>query len=82
LHGIKQSGLTLRCVSPASLPTSNAVRFLSLETPPGSTIVDLSSELATTAEFVNIIDRVVPEAGTLLNIDGPAIPSNIPPQPH
>jgi UDP-glucose 4-epimerase len=54
----------------------------SLETPPGSTIVDLPSELATTAEFINIIDRVVPGAGTLLNIDGSAIPSNIPPQPH
>lgn len=53
-----------------------------LETPPGSTIVDLPSELATTAQFVDVIERVVPGAGKLINIDGPAIPSNIPPQPH
>lgn len=53
-----------------------------LETPAGSTIVDLPSEVATTEEFVRIIDRVLPGAGSLINIEGAPIPSNIPPQPH
>ncbi len=53
-----------------------------LETPRGSVVVDLPSQLATTEEFVNVIDRVVPGAGLRLKIDGPAIPSNIPPKPH
>lgn len=53
-----------------------------LETPRGSVVVDLPSQLATTEEFVNVIDHVVPGAGQRLKIDGPAIPSNIPPKPH
>jgi len=53
-----------------------------LSPPPGSTIVDLPSQLATTEEFVRAIDRVVPGASSLITVNGPAIPSNIPPQPH
>ncbi len=53
-----------------------------LETPPGSTVVDLPSQLATTEEFVQIIDRVVPGSGTRIAVNGPEIPSNIPPKPH
>ena len=53
-----------------------------LETPPGSTVVDLPSQLATTEDFVEIIDRVVPGSGSRISVDGPEIPSNIPPKPH
>ena len=53
-----------------------------LETPAGSTVVDLPSQLATTEEFVEIIDRVVPGSGSRITVSGPAIPSNIPPKPH
>jgi len=53
-----------------------------LSPPPGSTIVDLPSQLATTEEFVRVIDRVVPGASSLITVNGPAIPSNIPPHPH
>ena len=53
-----------------------------METPPGSTVVDLPSQLATTEEFVDIIDRVVPGSREMMTIDGPEIPSNIPPKPR
>ena len=53
-----------------------------LETPPGSTVVDLPSQLATTEEFVAVIDRVVPGSGSRISVDGPSIPSNIPPKPR
>ncbi len=53
-----------------------------LETPPGSTVVDLPSQLATTEEFVEIIDRVVPGSGSRISVNGPSIPSNIPPKPN
>ncbi|MDA0658992.1 MAG: NAD(P)-dependent oxidoreductase [Planctomycetota bacterium] len=53
-----------------------------LETPPGSHVVDLPGQVATTEEFVRVIDRVVPGAGARLTVDGPAIPANIPPQPN
>jgi nucleoside-diphosphate-sugar epimerase len=53
-----------------------------LETPRGSTIADLPSHLATTEEFVSVIDRVVPGAGSWITVDGPSIPSNISPKPH
>ena len=52
------------------------------ETPRGAMVVDLPSQLATTEEFVHVIDRVVPGAGARLKVDGPAIPANIPPQPR
>ena len=53
-----------------------------LETPRGATVVGLPSQLATTEEFVSVIDRVVPGAGSRITVDGPSIPSNIPPKPH
>ena len=53
-----------------------------LETPQGSTVVDLQSQLATTEEFVRIIDQVVPGAGLRLQVNGVSIPSNIPPKPR
>jgi UDP-glucose 4-epimerase len=53
-----------------------------LETPQGWAVVDLPSQLATTEEFVQVIDQVVPGSGSRITIDGPAIPSNIPPKPN
>ena len=53
-----------------------------LETPQGWAVVDLPSQLATTEEFVQIIDQVVPGSGAKIAIDGPTIPSNIPPKPR
>ncbi len=49
-----------------------------LETPRGANIVDLPSELATVEEIVAAIKMVVPNA--TLRIDGPPIPSNVPPR--
>jgi hypothetical protein len=42
----------------------------------------LPSELATTEEFVEVIDRILPGAGERITVDGPTIPANIPPKPH
>lgn len=53
-----------------------------LEMPGGATVVDLPSQLATTEEIVDVIDRVVPGASLRISIDGPSIPSNIPPNPN
>lgn len=53
-----------------------------LETPRGAIVVDLPSQVASTDEFVTIINRVVPGAGTRIKVSGPAIPSNIPPKPR
>lgn len=53
-----------------------------LETPRGSVVVDLPSHLATTEEFVQIINRVVPGSASRLKVDGPAIPANTPPKPR
>ena len=53
-----------------------------LDVTEGAAIVDLPGELATTEEFVRAIERVVPEAAGRVRIDGPQIPSNIPPKPH
>ncbi len=50
------------------------------ETPAGHHLIDLSGEIVASEDFVQIIDAVVPGAGSLLSVDGPAIPSNIPPQ--
>ena len=52
------------------------------ECPPGATVVDLPGEQATTEEFVHVIESVVPSAAGTIHVDGPAIPSNIPPKPH
>ena len=53
-----------------------------LETPAGWAVVDLPSQLATTEDFVTVIDRVVPGSGARITVDGAAIPSNIPPKPN
>lgn len=50
------------------------------ETPPGHHLVDLPGEVATCEDFVRAIDAAAPGAGSLLTVDGPTIPSNIPPQ--
>lgn len=52
------------------------------ETPPGSTIVDLPGEMATTEEFAEIIDRVIPGSAARISVGGSTIPSNIPPKPN
>ena len=53
-----------------------------LETPSGWAVVDLPGQLATTEEFVQVIDRVVPGSASRISVDGPVIPSNIPPKPN
>lgn len=52
-----------------------------LETPRGSTVVDLPSQSATVDEFVSSLDRVVPGAAARITVDGPVVPANIPPEP-
>jgi nucleoside-diphosphate-sugar epimerase len=52
------------------------------ECPTGATIVDLPGEQATTEEFVRAIESVVPTAAGRIHVNGPAIPSNIPPKPQ
>jgi UDP-glucose 4-epimerase len=61
---------------------ARAFVLAALDTPDGSVVVDLPGQSATTEEFVTVIDRVVPGSGARLTIDGPAIPSNIPPKPR
>lgn len=53
-----------------------------METPPGSNLVDLPGEVATTEEFAQAITSIVPQAKPLITVDGPSIPSNIPTQPN
>ncbi len=53
-----------------------------LATPPGATVVDLPSQLATTEEFVRVIERVIPSATARITARGSAISANIPPRPH
>jgi len=50
--------------------------------PPGATVVDLPGEQASTEQFVSAIEAVVPRAKGTIHVDGPTIPSNIPPQPN
>src|SRR5207249_86621 len=50
--------------------------------PPGSTVVDLPSQLTTTEELVRVMERVIPGAASLVTVCGAAIPANIPPQPR
>ena len=52
------------------------------ECPPGHTVVDLPSEPATTEDFVREIVAAVPDSASRMMVDGPAIPSNIPPSPN
>jgi UDP-glucose 4-epimerase len=51
-----------------------------LETPPGAAVVDLPSEAATVAEFLDAIRAVVP--GARLTASDPPIPVNLPPHPR
>ncbi|MBS0207067.1 MAG: NAD(P)-dependent oxidoreductase [Planctomycetes bacterium] len=53
-----------------------------LECPEGATVVDLPGAVATTEEFARTIESVVPAAVGRIHVDGPSIPSNIPPQPN
>ena len=53
-----------------------------LQPPRGAMVVDLPSQLATTEEFVQIMERIVPGASSLVTVSGGAIPSNIPPKPN
>lgn len=52
------------------------------ECPPGSTVVDLPGEQATTEKFARTIESVVPTVQGKILVDGPAIPANIPPHPQ
>ena len=52
------------------------------ESPPGSAVVDLPGEQATSEAFAQTIETVVPEAKGRIHVDGPSIPCNIPPQPN
>jgi UDP-glucose 4-epimerase len=52
------------------------------ECPTGSTVVDLPGEQATTEEFVHAIESVVPDSAGRIQVSGPAIPANNPPQPQ
>lgn len=61
---------------------SAAVVRAAFECPAGATVVDLPGEQATTEEFVAAIVTVVPTAAGRIGVDGPAIPSNIPPRPN
>lgn len=51
-------------------------------TPPGTHVVDLPGYPATTEEFAQEIATAVPAAAGRITVDGPPIPSNIPPQPQ
>lgn len=53
-----------------------------LDHPQGSTVVDLPSEHATTEDFARAIERAVPQYKGRIQVDGPSIPSNIPPSPN
>lgn len=53
-----------------------------LETPDGAHVVDLPGNPATTQEFVQAIDAVIPGTAARVTVDGPPIPSNIPPHPN
>jgi nucleoside-diphosphate-sugar epimerase len=52
------------------------------EAPGGAWAVDLPGEQATTEAFIEAIVAVLPEAGALLRVDGPEVPTNVPPDPH
>ena len=53
-----------------------------VECPPGHTVVDLPSELATTEEFRSAIEAAIPGSVSQIMVNGPAIPSNVPPSPN
>jgi UDP-glucose 4-epimerase len=53
-----------------------------LETPAGSTVVDLPSERVTVEEFVAAIHFAVPDSIRKISVDGPPIAPNVPPRPN
>jgi nucleoside-diphosphate-sugar epimerase len=59
-----------------------------LQTPRGANVVDLNGEQASSEEFARAIERLLPGpsgkigASVKIAVDGPEIPSNIPPQPR
>lgn len=52
------------------------------ECPAGATVVDLPGEQATTHDFVRAIEMAAPESVGRIRVEGPEIPSNVPPQPQ
>ena len=53
-----------------------------IECSTGHTVVDLPSKLATTEEFRSAIEVAVPGSMSRIMVNGPAIPSNVPPSPN
>jgi nucleoside-diphosphate-sugar epimerase len=52
------------------------------ETKSDATVVDLPGEIASTEQFAAAIVAAVPESAGRIQVDGPAIPSNIPAHPN
>lgn len=52
------------------------------ECPPGATVADLPGDQATTQEFARAIEAVEPSCAGRIEVSGPEIPANIPPQPN
>jgi len=61
---------------------SRAFVRAAFECPPGATVVDLPGEQATTEQFANAIEAIVPTVKGRIRVDGPSIPANIPPNPR
>lgn len=53
----------------------------SLDTPDGALVVDLPGQSATSEEFAEVIGRVAADSRAIVSVEGPRIPSNIPPRP-
>ena len=53
-----------------------------LECPPGSQVVDLPGEVATSEEFAQAIEVAAPDAVGQIDVSGPSIPMNVPPRPR
>lgn len=52
------------------------------ETPAGANVVDLPGELATSEQFAAAIMEAAPNSQGRVRVEGPEIPSNIPPHPR
>ena len=52
------------------------------ECPPGASVVDLPGEQATTEQFARAIESIIPSAMGQIHVNGPVIPTNIPPNPR
>lgn len=53
-----------------------------VECPAGATVADLPGERATTEQFAQAIEAVMPASRGSITISGPTIPANIPPHPN